>query len=202
MESDAKLIAKSQVETSSSTIILDVLTKFAEIYSKDIQNPVSISKKNIAFHVEKVEKGSITLIAQQLSNNSVEISFNNVTDLHKTDGTYAAIQIPGDVFSKESEVVYSYFFRYDSFFLSENNLLELAGRKSSNRQIVQSAIISASLYNKSVTNLISPVILTFKKIQSLEFSGSSRCHYWDEKFGNFLIFILKLLSFALDANIF
>ena len=186
MESDAKLIAKSQIKTSSSTTILYALNKFAEIYSKVNEGPLSISKKNIAFHVEKVEKGPIVVIAQQLSNISVQIRFNNVTDLHKTDGTYAAIQIPSDVFCNESEVLYSYFFRNDSFFLSEKYLLNLVGKNVSNKQIVQSAIISVSLYNKNITNLSYPVIFTFKKIQSLEFAGTSSCHYWEEKFGNFI----------------
>ena len=186
LESNATFIAKSQIETSSSTSILNSLSKFAEIYSKQVEGSISVSNKNIAFHVEKVRKGNIILSAHQLSNDSVEIGFNSITNLNKTDATYAVIQIPSEVFSNESEVIHSYFFRYDSFFMSENSLLKLAGKKFSNEQIIQSVTLSVSFGSKNVTYLRRPIILTFKKVQSLEFTGTSNCHYWDERLGNFL----------------
>ena len=182
LESNTTFIAESQVATSSSTSILNTLTKFAELYSKQIDKKLQISNRNIAFRVEKVKKGTITLSAQQLSNDSVEVNFENI-DLSKVGATYALIQIPSEVFSNESEVIHSYFFRYGSFFLSENSLLKLAGKNVSRELVMQSTIFSASVGTKNVANLRNPIILTFKRIQSLELSGVSGCRFWDESFG-------------------
>ncbi|XP_065668365.1 adhesion G-protein coupled receptor G4-like isoform X3 [Hydra vulgaris] len=171
-------IAESQVKTSSSTSILNTLTEFALIYSKQLNKSISVSKKNIGFHIDKVKKSKVIITAQQLANDSVGISFSNNVDI--TNKTFAAIKIPIEVFSNENNIIYSYFFRYDSFLLNENSLLYPEENNIAAKKFVQSAILSASIVDRNVSKLRNPIILTFKKILS-EYSGISNCHYWDEK---------------------
>ncbi|XP_012553637.1 adhesion G-protein coupled receptor G4 isoform X1 [Hydra vulgaris] len=171
-------IAESQVKKSSSTSILNTLTEFALIYSKQLNKSISVSKKNIGFHIDKVKKSNVIITAQQLANNSVGISFSNNVDI--TNKTFAVIKIPSEVFSDENDIIYSYFFRYDSFLLNENSLLHPEEKNIAAKKFVQSAILSASIVDRNVSKLRNPIILTFKKILS-EYSGISNCHYWDEK---------------------
>ncbi|XP_047126733.1 uncharacterized protein LOC100198789 isoform X1 [Hydra vulgaris] len=179
LESNGTYIAESQIKTSSSTSILNTLTEFALIYSKQLSNPISIGKRNIGFYIGKVKKSYLIISAHQLPNNSVEISFNSIADF--SNKTYAVMKLPSDVFSNENEVVYSYFFRYDSFLLNEDNLLKLAEKNTSNKSFLQSTILSATVANKNVSNLSNPIILTFKKMHHQDL-GTSSCNYWDKNF--------------------
>ncbi|XP_065668361.1 uncharacterized protein LOC100208992 isoform X7 [Hydra vulgaris] len=179
LESNKIYIAESQVKTSSSTSILNTLTEFALIYSKQLNNSISIGKRNIGFHIDKVKKSKVIITAQQSANDSVDISFSNKVDVN--NNTYAVIKIPSEVFSDENDIIYSYFFRYDSFLLNENSLLHPEEKNIAANKFVQSAILSASIVDRNVSKLRNPIILTFKKIMLSEYSGISNCHYWDEK---------------------
>ncbi|XP_047126735.1 adhesion G-protein coupled receptor G2 isoform X1 [Hydra vulgaris] len=176
LDSNVTFIAESQIKTFSSTRILKILTEFALIFSKQLNNSISFCKINIGFHIKKVEKGNIIISAQQLPDNSVKISFNNDAGFIKK--AYVVMTLPSDVFYDENEVIYSYFFRYDFFLLDENYLIQLVKMRGFNQRFLQSTILSASVVNRNVSNLSNPIVIKFKKThKSL---GTSSCKYWDE----------------------
>ncbi|XP_065668367.1 adhesion G-protein coupled receptor G2 isoform X2 [Hydra vulgaris] len=176
LDSNVTCIAESQIKTSSSTRILKVLTEFALIFSKQLNNSISFCKVNVGFHIKKVKKGNIIISAQQLPDNSVKISFNNDAGFIKK--TYAVMKLPSDVFYDENEVIYSYFFRYDFFLLDENYLIQLLKMSGFHQRFLQSTILSASVVNRNVSNLRNPVVIKFKKTH--KGLGASSCKYWDE----------------------
>ncbi|XP_057295381.1 uncharacterized protein LOC130623866 [Hydractinia symbiolongicarpus] len=167
---EPRTLVQSQRNHNTSTSILNSLDILAETIS-DISNAsniaINISTKNVGFSVVKSTRTNITIQSRE-RNGTMDVVIGDTTQ--KLGKLLVTIAIPEEAFKEEEGMVYSYSFKKNSFFLRE---------KKNNKLIVQSVILSASIRNTKVDNLITPVELKFKKIKLPSHDGNHSCQFWD-----------------------
>ena len=174
LETSQQVVVKSNDEYNTSSTFLRILDSVAlYLMSHSTSQQKVFRKQNIALAIQNKSK-SFTLVAKDES---------PLLDIQSVDGdvmnqtSVAKLFIPQSLLKKANRTqVYSYVYRSGLLFLQpfENKTL-------------QSIIISASVPEKKISNLVDPVVVTFQNKNPLEPRKNlvSTCQFWvPEKKGN------------------
>ena len=201
MESDKTIIAESEVKTQSSTRLVQNLEKLTAVISKvveDTNEPFAAFGANTALVVKYEPPKQITLVASEhrLITNETEIDIdyldgsNSNSHNAKSEQALAQATIPAAAFGNTSKPVTSLLYR-------ENTLLQevdAQGQPSKSR-LVSSSVLSISVGDEPVTNLLVPLVLRFQRSQSTAgITGDDLCSFWNFTAREYL-FINKYLLY-------
>lgn len=195
LEVHVLLIADARVEYQSSKDITDVLEALGN--SLDIPrggSDISIETKNIALLAfRNTDLKNITVFSARDASLSSSTNFSKVenTTLERVYGSLnsseafrqsSSIYLPSSLFIGTSECgdyAFCFVHRYSKFFLNEPVLKRLLNLSSVDPSfLVQSEVISATVGDRKIENLVDPVKMTFKKSLS-GYKGIDACHFWD-----------------------
>lgn len=171
-------MAQSSQEATDG--VLKILDKVAE---KNIETPLSFSDNNFGFAVTKADTSHdlyTDVVSPEDGGGSVKIKFSSRQD--RTKKIPAGLFIPRSVFVEkrvEFAAVYAYTFKEDSFFLAGQ---QQHGKPTKNQTMdvanVGSYILSATVFNTSVSDLNTPIELSFV-VQNGNDPAKARCSYWE-----------------------
>ncbi|XP_040206836.1 adhesion G-protein coupled receptor G6 isoform X5 [Rana temporaria] len=137
---------------------------------------VSIVSRNLCLGVSKVNatsyNGSSFSVGAQTNNNGFQIDMNN-----NPDNPLASVVLPSSLLSKLSESDFYTVSRAQFTFFSKAGLFQDSQLSSENKQL-NSYIVSCSIGNISIYNLIEPVRITVKHRAPQE-NGNATCVFWD-----------------------
>lgn len=184
MESDKTIIAESEVKTQSSTRLVQNLEKLTTVIGKVVEEtkePFQVFGANTALVVKYEPPKQITLVASEhrLSTNQTEIDIDYLDGInsnsHNADQALAQATIPAAAFGNLSKPVTSLLYR-------ENTLLQEvdAQGEPSQSRLVSSSVLSISVGDEPVTNLLVPLVLRFQRTQSTAgITGDDLCSFWN-----------------------
>ena len=99
----------------------------------------------------------------------------------------ASISIPSNTLN-HNNFLFSFVFKKPSFFLSKNGQVSLhfnqeGGVRQNSTGVIVSSIISATVFNYSITSLKNPIKLSFKNIDQKNMNGYLDCYFWNITLG-------------------
>ena len=183
--STTELIGSAEIQQSASSRslqALDNLVKKVIFISANQTNSTFALKNlttelpNIAFSVNRdlFIRDMFFAAIRKEGNISVSITTDNrLAEI--TSETLTVIKIPMETFSENSETLYSFCLTEPSLFLTEEQLQNINGKKTTIEQVVDSNVLSASILNRQVENLSNPIVLTFKKSEQQNLDGKLDC---------------------------
>ena len=183
--STTELIGSAEIQQSASSRslqALDNLVKKVIFISANQTNSTFALKNlttelpNIAFSVNRdlFIRDMFFAAIRKEGNISVSITTDNrLAEI--TSETLTVIKIPMETFSENSETLYSFCLTEPSLFLTEEQLQNINGNKTTIEQVVDSNVLSASILNRQVENLSNPIVLTFKKSEQQNLDGKLDC---------------------------
>ena len=183
--STTELIGSAEIQQSASSRILQALDNLVKkvIFISANQTNSTFALKNlttelpnIAFSVNRdlFIRDMFFAAIRKEGNISVSITTDNrLAEI--TSETLTVIKIPMETFSENSETLYSFCLTEPSLFLTEEQLQNINGKKTTIEQVVDSNVLSASILNRQVENLSNPIVLTFKKSEQQNLDGKLDC---------------------------
>ena len=183
--STTELIGSAEIQQSASSRILQALDNLVKkvIFISANQTNSTFALKNlttelpnIAFSVNRdlFIRDMFFAAIRKEGNISVSITTDNrLAEI--TSETLTVIKIPMETFSENSETLYSFCLTEPSLFLTEEQLQNINGNKTTIEQVVDSNVLSASILNRQVENLSNPIVLTFKKSEQQNLDGKLDC---------------------------
>ena len=183
--STTELIGSAGIQQSASSRILQALDNLVKkvIFISANQTNSTFALKNlttelpnIAFSVNRdlFIRDMFFAAIRKEGNISVSITTDNrLAEI--TSETLTVIKIPMETFSENSETLYSFCLTEPSLFLTEEQLQNINGNKTTIEQVVDSNVLSASILNRQVENLSNPIVLTFKKSEQQNLDGKLDC---------------------------
>ena len=141
---------------------------------------------NIAFSINRdlLILGVFFVAIRKEGNVSVSITTDNrLAEI--TSETLTVIKIPKETFIETPETLYSFCFTEPSLFLTEEQLQNINGNKTTIEQVVDSNVLSASILNRRVEKLSNPIVLTFKKSEQQNLDGTLDCQFWNASLRKF-----------------
>lgn len=188
MEVDDLTIAYARINFSSYNI-LDVLEALG--HRLDIPgdgSAISFKAKNMALlAMRNLDLKNITIFSPDDSTRtsicSLKVSTVDSTTLMEANGSLSSsIRLPSSLFSDTSEhgnCVFAFVHRNSKFFVDGAQLKRLLNSSEAVPKLnVTSDVISATVGNRTLRNLIDPVVITFKK-RSPGATGRYTCRFWD-----------------------
>ncbi|XP_057312510.1 uncharacterized protein LOC130654023 isoform X2 [Hydractinia symbiolongicarpus] len=181
LDANVAIVAKAQLNTKSSTSILNDLDELARKLGKLLKRggklaSINADQPNVALNVRYLERGNITIYSQQINEN-VRIFITSNTSI--PTNIWSSLRIPDVTFPAMKEVLFSYFFRQNSLFLTEEEILKSIYNQSNLTRLIQSTILAGTLGDKHITNLTNPILLKFDKTYYVNEEGKSSCEFWD-----------------------
>ena len=194
-KSTTELLGSAEIQQSSSSRILQALDNFVKAVVSisasqtnstfDLKN-LTTELPNIAFSINRDLFIRDVFFAAILKEGNVSVSITTDSRLAEiTSEILTVIKIPKQTFIENSETLYSFCFTEPSLFLTEGQLQNINGNKTTIEQIVDSNVLSASILNRRVENLSNPIVLTFKKSQQQNLDGTLDCQFWNPSLRKF-----------------
>ena len=187
--STTELLRSAQIQQASSKRILQALDNFVKAVDSisanqtnstfDLKN-LTTELPNIAFSINRdlFTRDVFFVAVRKEGNASVSITTDNrLTEI--TSETLTVIKIPKETFTDKSETLYSFCFTKPSLFLTEEQLQNINGNKTTIEQVVDSNVLSASILGRRAENLSNPIVLTFKKSKQLKIEETLDCQFWN-----------------------
>ena len=184
-KSTTELLGSAEIQQSSSSRILQALDNFVKAVVSisasqtnstfDLKN-LTTELPNIAFSINRdlFIRDVFFVVILKEGNVSVSITTDNrLAEI--TSETLTVIKIPKETFIETPETLYSFCFTEPSLFLTEEQLQNINGNKTTIEQVVDSNVLSASILNRQVENLSNPIVLTFKKSEQQNLDGKLDC---------------------------
>lgn len=181
LDANVAIVAKAQFNTKSSTSILNDLDELARKLGRLLKTggklaSINADQPNVALNVGYLERGNITIYSQQINEN-VRIFITSNTSI--PTNIWSSLRIPDVTFPVMKEVLFSYFFRRNSLFLTEEEILKSIYNQNNLTRLIQSTILAGTLGDKRITNLTNPILLKFDKTYYVNEEGKSSCEFWD-----------------------
>jgi len=150
LNTETNILLDSDNELQTSSNILKQLDTLA-LNQPANSEARTITKPNIGFGILKPDSDK-AIVIKSPGNGSPNFTMTQMTDSDaETSSSDASIVLSPEVVGKSlNKTIYSYLFRNPSLFLSRNGNIS-----------IQSAVISATVSDVTVTNLSDPVRLTF-----------------------------------------
>ena len=196
--STTELLGAAQIQQASSARILRALDNFVKAVDSvfanqtnstfDLQN-LATELPNIAFSINRdlFIRDVFFVAIRKEGNVSVNITTNSrLAEI--TSETLTVIKIPKETFTENLETLYSFCFTESSLFLTEEQLQNINGNKTTIEQVVDSNVLSASILSRSIENLSNPIVLTFKKSEQQIADGTLDCQFWNPSLRKFIKF--------------
>ena len=183
--STTELIGSAEIQQSASSRILQALDNLVKkvIFISANQTNSTFALKNLTTELPKIAfsvnrdlfiRDMFFAAIRKEGNISVSITTDNrLAEI--TSETLTVIKIPMETFSENSETLYSFCLTEPSLFLTEEQLQNINGKKTTIEQVVDSNVLSASILNRQVENLSNPIVLTFKKSEQQNLDGKLDC---------------------------
>ena len=195
-KSTTELLGSAEIQQSSSSRILQALDNFVKAVASisanqinstlDLKN-LTIELPNIAFSINRdlFTRDVFFVAILKEGNVSVRITTDNrLAEI--TSETLTVIKIPKETFLENPETLYSFCFTEPSLFLTEEQLQNINGNKTTIEQVVDSNVLSASILARRVENLEGhPIVLTFKKSEQQNVDGTLDCQFWNTSLRKF-----------------
>ena len=194
-KSTTELLGSAEIQQSSSSRILQALDNFVKavvsIFANqtnstfDLKN-LTTELPNIAFSINRdlFIRDVFFVVILKEGNVSVSITTDNrLAEI--TSETLTVIKIPKETFIETPETLYSFCFTEPSLFLTEEQLQNINGKKTTIEQVVDSNVLSASILNRRVEKLSNPIVLTFKKSEQQNLDGTLDCQFWNASLRKF-----------------
>lgn len=180
MDAKISIVAKAQRNSNSSTVILQNLEtlaiKIGQIIKQTGEGTFQTRTKNIGLAVSYISKVNLAVYAREATKDLLEVVITNTTDGKKGKSILSEIGVPEETFLNDREIVQSYCFRDDTFFITQSRLLN---PNIDEKQIVQSTVLSAAIGEGWVSYLVNPIKLKFRKIREINAKGNNSCQYWN-----------------------
>lgn len=179
LDIDVNEIIESQEEGGTSSELLDALEVLSEKAAESAVDgkPIRIEKRNIGIssrRIDNVDKDAWIFSKDTKSKLSVTISDSSSSS---TEKDYVAfIKLPRRILRSKDPIV-SFTYRNNALFLrSEEASLTSSGLKKKSR--VSSVILSASIGNRTISNLKNPILLEFEKKDNKTAIEKASCVFW------------------------
>lgn len=195
--SNKRLIAKSEQDYHSSTSIVESIERLVSAISNIVRTtnrPMSIGLENVAMNVASVPPKDYFIVAQETTKNSNITIKNerNTADETTTatlgdSKTLVKVFLPKEIFKGSNQVVSIVIQRKDTLFQTTmTNTIKNTSGISSNLNspcAVSSNLLTLKVANEKVTNLISPIVLSFKQQNFSSQSNADNkkdqpCRFW------------------------
>ena len=194
--STAELLGSAEIQLASSTRILQALNNFLKVTDSiftnqtnstfDLKNLTTVLP-NVAFSINRGLITNDVFFVAIRKDDQVSVSITTDNRLAKiTPETLTVIKIPNETFIGNPETLYSFHFMVPSLFLTEEQLENINGNKTTIEHVVASNVLSASINARRVENLSNPIVLTFKKSEEQIADRKLDCQFWNPVLRRFL----------------
>ena len=194
--SSAELLGSAEIQLASSTRILQALNNFLKVTDSiftnqtnstfDLKNLTTVLP-NVAFSINRGLITNDVFFVAIRKDDQVSVSITTDNRLAKiTPETLTVIKIPNETFNENPETLYSFHFMVPSLFLTEEQLENINGNKTTIEHVVSSNVLSASINARRVENLSNPIVLTFKKSEEQIADRKLDCQFWNPVLRRFL----------------
>ena len=194
--SSAELLGSAEIQLASSTRILQALNNFLKVTDSiftnqtnstfDLKNLTTVLP-NVAFSINRGLITNDVFFVAIRKDDQVSVSITTDNRLAKiTPETLTVIKIPNETFNENPETLYSFHFMVPSLFLTEEQLENINGNKTTIKHVVSSNVLSASINARRVENLSNPIVLTFKKSEEQIADRKLDCQFWNPVLRRFL----------------
>ena len=226
---------QAQTKTRTSARLLESLDAIAvrlgDIATKT-NRTIRIEQPNIALTVKYSQPENLELLGAENENNNVGVlmfskdeenamrteleiqsktkdGFDAKSHFEKHNETinkvYVSSKVPKGVFKNMSQVVYSFFFRDDTFFQDKRQLLSL-GNDETPRSSISSAVLAVTVGTEKIENLTTPVAFKFTKLtrdeQQIEEDeiANDICTFWNPNVGKDFDFDFMIIHFYISNS--
>ena len=187
--STAELLGSAEIQLASSTRILQALDNFVKVTDSvstnqtnstfDLKNLTTVLP-NVAFSINRELFTNDVFFVAIRKDGQVSVSLTTDNRLAEiTPETLTVIKIPNETFIGNPETLYSFHFMVPSLFLTEEQLENINGNKTTIEHVVASNVLSASINARRVENLSNPIVLTFKKSEEQIAERKLDCQFWN-----------------------
>ena len=187
--STAELLGSAEIQLASSTRILQALDNFVKVTDSvstnqtnstfDLKNLTTVLP-NVAFSINRGLFTNDVFFVAIRKDGQVSVSLTTDNRLAEiTPETLTVIKIPNETFIGNPETLYSFHFMVPSLFLTEEQLENINGNKTTIEHVVVSNVLSASINARRVENLSNPIVLTFKKSEEQIAERKLDCQFWN-----------------------
>ena len=187
--STAELLGSAEIQLASSTRILQALDNFVKVTDSvstnqtnstfDLKNLTTVLP-NVAFSINRELFTNDVFFVAIRKDGQVSVSLTTDNRLAEiTPETLTVIKIPNETFIGNPETLYSFHFMVPSLFLTEGQLENINGNKTTIEHVVASNVLSASITARRVENLSNPIVLTFKKSEEQIAERKLDCQFWN-----------------------
>lgn len=179
LDANSTLLEEAETNSNSSTKIVKLLEKLADKIALTLhpsQRNHSVSTENIALLILPVTHNETFIEADTSGQNKTAIVRKTAHNQHTN---LASIKIPVEAMEQaKGSYIFSYFFKKNKFFMTKAipNLQYIGVSENT-------VVLSASIGNRSVSNLTNPVVISFKKND--EMTGEEKCKFWDFELSKF-----------------
>ena len=149
---------------------LDVIASHTSTFLQ-VDNKLEISSQNVGFAAAKMAPNDLTIRSEDTGSQLTASISKSSTNQGAGGAEVGVMKIPRSVFkNKQNIALYSFSFRQDILF--GNKELKTTG----------SNILSATIVNRKLDNLLSPINITFKAGSAVG-NQFPNCSFWDEVTG-------------------
>lgn len=181
------IVESDEISNTSTKLLtsLDSLATKIGFWLIDSNTPsYSLVKENLAFTVAKVNQSEdVHVVGLQTMNGSLGISITEGE--HENENEVASfIVIPKEALIKTNGTfVHTFCFGKGYYFMKRQHMKPPSITSGQNSLRLQSSVFSATIGNKTVSNLENHVKISFRKASN--YIGNETCQYWDFNKGNF-----------------
>jgi len=179
LEVPSSIIASADNKSHASRDLREGLETIASRATSllPMRKELKISKKNIGFVAAKIERGDIVISSIFTSENMMSSSVTKAKNSSSVlvPGVLASMTLPESTFNDKEVSLFSFSYRSNALFVKDGKVT------------TGSAIISATVGNKKLENLVNPINITFKVSETVAEDDNPNCTFWDEENGNYYI---------------
>ena len=190
-----EVLGSTQIQKASSSRMLKVLDNFVRVVGSIDENQTNktldlrelkVELPNIAFNINRDLFVRDVFFVATRKKGIVSVSITTDKKLAEiTSETLSVIKIPKVTFMENPETLYSFSFTEPSLFLTEGQLQNINGNKTQIDQVVDSNVLSASIFARKIEKLEIPIVLIFKKLEQQKVDGSIECRFWNQSGSQF-----------------